>query len=56
MYDRTNEEKEKEKLKGKTAAKEMIILNLQIEIENIKSSNDLLINKNESNLKHKLLI
>jgi chromosome segregation ATPase len=53
MYDRTNEEKEK--LKGEIAAKEMTILNLQIEIENIKSSNDLLIDKNESNLKTQII-
>ena len=53
MYDRTNEEKEQ--LKGEIAAKEMIILNLQIEIENIKSSNDLLIDKNETNLKTQII-
>ena len=53
LYDKKNEENEQ--LKCEIATKEMKILNLQIEIENIKSSNDILIDKNESNLKTKII-
>lgn len=53
LYDAANEEKEK--LKANIAAKELAIINLQIEIETIRNSNNLLADNNESNLKAQII-
>jgi hypothetical protein len=53
LYDAANEEKEK--LKVNIAAKELAIINLQIEVETIRNSNNLLADNNESNLKAQII-